>query len=481
MQTIHDLQLDATKPSLSAEEVQHLVDEREGFLVRLDEYENAIAAFWDEHEDTDQAGEFINAYERCREEVDPADRDEIMLSIDAAVKSGMSLLSGILLDYQNIRQQLERNESELDEGAGKELNAYAREQAGLLLSRVDEDLIAKFGKEKVPPPDSYEGRVDASSISKLTSTLDQLKEINGSESDQYHIAEYYLDCIESAEEIFTEWGVIDRDTLAVEKAKYNLDELERAYDLNKTYRNYHRELSPIEAVTKNLLPIHEWGVNLDEHAVASQVEHLRNLDKEGLIEGIDIDITKAGVRGLTVEQIKDTMRRFPAITFEGVRRVSFRSGEGDVYFDTPDDDEFSTTAYHLHDRAQNSAEIVVFTHLWDDIRAEHATDYTDDFINRMHINEMMESLSHELGHALHTKLPVSFLGAWDNIALAENVDVSEYVALSRIEGILRHKREDFADSVKLYIVSPEDLRVQAPKRHLMIKTIFQALDPTDLL
>lgn len=86
-------------------------------------------------------------------------------------------------------------------------------------------------------------------------------------------------------------------------------------------------------------------------------------------------------------------------------------------------------------------------------------------------------LLHEFGHALHAALPIATLQEWKNAIADDPVHISPYVKHQHDSDHAHRYAEDFADSLKLFIQSPEQLALMSPARLAGMRHIFEVFMP----
>lgn len=86
-------------------------------------------------------------------------------------------------------------------------------------------------------------------------------------------------------------------------------------------------------------------------------------------------------------------------------------------------------------------------------------------------------LYHEAGHRLHRSLPVAALNRWKAATDLEQVNVTDYVEDMNKQRHLHRHREDFADSLSIYLTSPGNLKDMSPARFEAMTDIYHDFMP----
>ncbi|MEO5499605.1 MAG: hypothetical protein ABIR46_03835 [Candidatus Saccharimonadales bacterium] len=420
-----------------------------------------------------------------------ANISEVVSSYSYMIKHGESLLSPELLGTFKKIDDLDRDEDELvaqlDTRFAPGLMQYARDEALEIYSNLDYVAAGKLEKgasPDLPDSDGIQLRINEQTLPHPEEVAAKLRDIAYAEHANlnYRYAEMQVDEIERCKQILERWGVGTKQPLP--KPVYDHTELERAEELNTRYRNYHNQFSAISAESKPLLPIHEWAVNLPDAEAENYYDHLASIDLEKELERIKVDGLELLPFDFSEAELRDYIRsNIPAIALEGLNNIVFRNAtEKEIERDSRSNTfngKGVTLAHHSHDLSENSADIVVFVDRYqkshDDLILKDPNKLFVDWIVK---NQVLDTVAHELAHALHHTLPVSILHEWDQVASDEKVEVTGYVSeMNKLDHNHRYM-EDFADSFSLYVNDPRELSTLAGKRYAMMRAIVTKLKPT---
>lgn len=369
-------------------------------------------------------------------------------------------------------------------------------------SRGDGELASYVRGEARRTLKAYEGRLlrpgfygqdDYRTIHAAYDTLDRIVNEPGTTEEK---AEEYYDLVEQSREQLQDLHALDQgadvETAHDQAPRYDLAELERAYELNERYhRPYHGQMYPDEAIEMSLLPTHEWQVHLDDDQRAHLERYLKSLDATRELERVSID----GVELLPFETdettIKDLLRDIPAIALENVDLI-FRKKTA---LEIADDKETMGAAWvslagYGHNPAANRAEITV----WVDPLARQLkkrlrempkpTSPTEEeerteWITERSLAYLQKTLTHEFGHAFHTKLPVSLLHDWEMAVDASDHDqaVTDYVEQIDIFEPHNSRVEEFADSFTLCRLQPRVLQERSQDHYVAMQALINSCRP----
>lgn len=407
------------------------------------------------------------------------------------IERGEGILSPDLLALFKEAETLDKTEEkildQLDARFAPGLMRYARDEAMELISNIDYVAVGKLKKgasPDLPDSDGIRLRDFEQALPRPDTVVAWLHNIAYDEPENlnYRYAELQVDEVERCKEILERWGVGSKKPWP--KSAYDHTELERAEELNNRYRNYHNQLSALAAESQPLLPIHEWAVDLPNTEVTKFYEHLASIDIEKELERLEIEGLELLPFEFTDTELSDYIRtHIPAIALEGLNKIVFRAASEDEkkYADQNNifDGRGIPLAHHTHALSSNSAEIVIYV---DTLQKKYneliSRDQEKAFVEWVVKNQLLDTVAHELGHALHHTLPVSILHEWDEVAASENVEVTNYVAeMNKLDNRYRFM-EDFADSFSLYTNDPRGLSTLARKRYIKMDELVTKLKPS---
>lgn len=381
---------------------------------------------------------------------------------------------------------------ELTEQFAPQLTAYIKEEATTLLGRIDERVIedikhAANRYRNARPEEGYSNGKDLGQILPVLDSeaavhavrcLQQASELDETEIS-YQSAEYLYDEVKEAERVLDTYCALRHGPKTFtfdERLEEKAVELKRARELLKRY-HAPPSINPKEAYDNyDKLPVHAWGVDLNDEQYSAMLRHLRAIDKEKVLEDVKVKVDSTNPF-VNEAWVRDWMKVFPAITFEGVRSISVRpKNEYEKTAPLVNDKLFSGNGMklgeHVHDIRENVADIVIYTDYADSIRASLLPGDDPELWDELAAHRLLKTIVHEFAHALHKKLPVVLLDQWDKLATHENVSVTDYVKEMREHDELGSYGEDFADSARLYLIDPDHLKQIAPERFAMMQLLF---------
>jgi hypothetical protein len=483
--TVHHTELQAPE----VEELSRL--DHDGLLQKrksLDEAEDAlgdeIQEYLKSHEDEAAVLEKIDdnfwaSPESSRE----TDVREHILSLDDGTLS--ESLRAMLRKSLLASREHEKVEQELTRRYGKELHEFAQQEAEKLLNYVDNVEVQRLWKSdaKLPDNDGLEPDQFTGGITAAITIVDHLVGIVDGQynsGNDYSIAEAEYDAVERGRDVLERWGVLrEKPVDKMADVPTATEEQLRAVVLNRAYRPYHNEVPAYMAPMKSFLPMHEWAVHLDDVERSALDRHLQSID-------VKKEVERLAIRGIELlpfhydeAELREHLLRIPGIAFEGVREIVFKKKTEEEHtqdskLEKWDGKSVVETGHHYHDLRQNSAEIVIWVDQPEQIYDFRRDQHGDDVAKRFAIIEMEETIDHEFGHALHTKLPVHLLDEWEASAQAFDVDVSEYVRQKHGSNDTHYKMENFADTFALYINDP----TQLDKKHFdAMNNIYRRTTP----
>jgi hypothetical protein len=406
------------------------------------------------------------------------------------IERGEGLLSAELITLFQKMDTLDQTEEkvldQLDTRFAPGLIRYARDEALEIISNLDYVTIGQIEKNKslvLPDSDGIPLRELEDSLPRPDAVVKKLHDIayDGHANSNYRYAELLVDEIERCKAILKRWGVGTIQPLP--KPVYDHVELERAEELNNRYRNYHNEVSALSAELRPLLPMHEWAVNLPDGERDKFYDHLASIDLEKELARLKFEGLELLPFEFTDAELRDYIHdKIPAIALEGLNTIVFRASSTEETERDRASNTFGgkgeTLAHHAHDLSENRAEIVIFTDKFQKLYDKYMrVDPDEIFVEWIVKNELLDTLAHEFGHALHHTLPVSILHEWDEVAGSEDVEVTSYVSeMNKLDHRFRYM-EDFADSFSIYANKPRDLLVLAEKRFEKMREIITRLTP----
>lgn len=92
-------------------------------------------------------------------------------------------------------------------------------------------------------------------------------------------------------------------------------------------------------------------------------------------------------------------------------------------------------------------------------------------------DRMLRTITHEFSHILHDVLPLVTLKQWDDIRLTDSTNITGYVKYMNDTDHYHRYKEDFADSMALFINRPEVLQIISSVRLGGMGDIFNKFSP----
>lgn len=367
----------------------------------------------------------------------------------------------------------------LDDAADESLGEYVQDEAMTLFNQ-----IKRGDLNRMRYTDDEQNVIDH--------TVATLEELCDRQNDTYELDEQAFDKLERCRSILDDLNMlVDGEVASDIEPTYDVQSLKRAQQLNNRYRTYNDDPLPDAAQFYPMLPLHNSQTELDSSQRELLMHHLQSIDAKQEVNRITI----TGVGKLPFDYRESSLRQLlyevPAIALEGVESITFKDGDDEGTLADSPYEPWEAFAYHEHDAAKNSADIVVrvdqvgklhdetrgFGLLFDDGSALTGHDDSDD----VSIQTMEQVILHEFGHAFHQQLPVSLLNDWDIVARAGDNDqpVTDYVAEVRNAGHVNYGMEDFADNFMLALVNPDELQRIAPDRYTAMTELIRTCRPVE--
>lgn len=345
----------------------------------------------------------------------------------------------------------------LDRGHGKEFNQFVRSQASELLKSVDRIMLERessiaLGAREVNGAMLYD-------------ILQSCAKDDG--DDTFEHAEFYFDTLEEVRIALNKLNSInDKGDDSVKESEETNYDAEIITTILKRYKGSKKQY------VKNA-PAWENSLTDTPSERAALEKYLTLLDKEAAIDAISIEgveklFSLTGVR--QDENILNKLREYPTIALQEIKRILFLEKPSDISEDEKRHLD-SELGYHKPNADEADSTIVVWLDKPHKVYEEWAA-WNPNFATRMAMSSLFQTLDHEMGHALHTALPVSLLHEWDQLVRSENIDVTGYVAHMQSEEHVHYESEDFADTFGMYLRVPDDLLSIAPKRYEAMKRLY---------
>lgn len=226
------------------------------------------------------------------------------------------------------------------------------------------------------------------------------------------------------------------------------------------------------------LPANDFEMDTDSEAYKALVDAARNIDVDKVLE--DLDITgdlEALPFTLTETELKDYLRHtIPPIALAATKRIEFRPLTPE---ENPDDD---TNAFNIFDEETDGYVIVMNSQaiqddlsLWEE--AARNTDANNDIVREFVKEKVLQRLNHEYAHSLHKVLPAATLKQWQQAIAGDPTNVTLYVKHTHDTGHRNNKKEDMADSIGLFVMKPDILRIISNTRFEALRRIYKTFMP----
>lgn len=196
------------------------------------------------------------------------------------------------------------------------------------------------------------------------------------------------------------------------------------------------------------------------------------IDNEEQIRKIQIEGFEAPggmVAVITPEEIRESLKMLSPDFLQTLRSISYKDKtiklEEDQ--DNPNIETVgSCISYIDQDGRLENSDIEVYRQLFIDQN-------TGNF-EKVYLHEVfLRTLSHELGHKGHQSMTYQEMIDWEEVLTRDRRDVSWYVKYARSKSEERGKREDFAESFKLFIHDPALLWLLSQQRYRFMLNYFE--------
>lgn len=196
------------------------------------------------------------------------------------------------------------------------------------------------------------------------------------------------------------------------------------------------------------------------------------IDNEDQIRKIQIEgfeVPGGMVAVITLEEIRESLKILPPDFLQTLRSISYKDKtiklEEDQ--DNPNIETVgSCISYIDQDGRLENSDIEVYRQLFID---QNARNFEKIYLK----NYFLATLSHELGHKGHQAMTYQEMMDWEEVLIQDQIDVSWYVKYSRSKGEERGKREDFAESFKLFMHNPALLWLLSQQRYNLMLKYFE--------
>lgn len=360
-----------------------------------------------------------------------------------------------------IRTLMERGGQELDysrlESIKATLSRYAKtwEESGLLgaASAVSSEAVVD-----VPLPEYIADMKRR--IEKVTSLRLQYKAYDSENAARTRAFESFLDKNQSL------------DTFE------NIDELYR-----KNGMVYNEGLSAVirQRVTRmyNELPAEYFDTDTSSESYVAFIEKARGIDAAGAVETIKMSgsFDKLPFEYGETELRHFLLRSIPPLALAAVGSVEIRPMTKD------DDEDDVVSGYHSHSDDFGTSKIVIsdakVREIYDTIRElERGQDDADWVAQTIAKQNFERTIAHEFAHALHYWLPVAALSRWEEQRASDPTRVTSYVD-DRFKQDHPHRfKEDFSETMKLFVDEPVELMRLSPVRYDAMRQIYNDFMPS---
>ena len=266
------------------------------------------------------------------------------------------------------------------------------------------------------------------------------------------------------------YGIIDYFKEVQNEAQSNPD----PWSFNARAYNEQLEAAFGDMLTKRVRELPPFEYELDIHSdsyktlteqakMIDATEALQNIEVIGLGDNLPFAYTEA--------QLKFLLRTFvPPIALAAVDRIEFRA--------LTEEEDAEDTTLGFHDPANKNGNTIVISdkQVWDTFH--YYRQYGDPDQAKSVAEFLMENtVIHEFAHALEDELPVAIMKYWHEQCENDNTFVTSYVKRCFDEDRQNKYLEDFAESMKLYIMQPGTLLDLSPIRASAQYKIWQDFLP----
>jgi hypothetical protein len=171
---------------------------------------------------------------------------------------------------------------------------------------------------------------------------------------------------------------------------------------------------------------------------------------------------------ISPEEIIEDMRiNLPPDFINPVVSINYKDIPADLDIDDPTWETIGRMNPVFEDKDMVAADIDIYSGLRIFVSQE-----TNEKIVNSHKEEALDTLHHEIGHTVHNLLTYDELDAWDKAMSEDTINVTDYVKFAGKDSEERKKREDFCESLKMYLSDPALLEVRSPHREFFMKRLF---------
>ncbi len=219
----------------------------------------------------------------------------------------------------------------------------------------------------------------------------------------------------------------------------------------------------------------------DSAAHTKRVAEACDIDALEAVEAIEVSISN----DLAVEYSADDLRNFlhmaiPPIALQAIESFEFRP------LTNEEDATDNGMGINRFNRNTGKYSVVVSSDMINRMREE-----LSEVLDRGEVEQGMDIkgakllllrvVAHEAAHTLHHVLPVATLRMWEQMRRTEQVFVSGYVEECHNKEEPNTIREDFAETMQLYIVNPHLLTQLSPARYSAMQQIFSEFMPSSIV
>jgi hypothetical protein len=226
------------------------------------------------------------------------------------------------------------------------------------------------------------------------------------------------------------------------------------------------------------LPAHEFDGDIGSEGYAQFVEQAReialadahkNLEISGSIENLPFEFSETELRLFLITSV-------PAVALKSVKRIQFRP------LSDEEDEVDNKLGIFRHSKELDGWEIVVSDvkvkeNYEDTLKYYAEYDDAEDIALHHAKTQMLRTITHEFGHALHEVLPVAALKRWEDKRVTDPTNITAYVKSRHDEDHPHRYMEDFADSMAKFIVSPAELSLTSSVRYEAMQEIYEEYMP----
>ncbi|HUC20928.1 MAG TPA: hypothetical protein VMR98_05565, partial [Candidatus Polarisedimenticolaceae bacterium] len=221
----------------------------------------------------------------------------------------------------------------------------------------------------------------------------------------------------------------------------------------------------------------DFEADLDSEAYARLVEEarsieatevLKNLEISGTFENLPFTFSEAELKQFLLNSV-------PSNALASIKRVQFRP------LTKEEDEADNTWGLHSWSKELNGWEIIISDAKLGKYYQDALEEFNGTEAKAMALlstkNSMLQTVSHEFGHALHQVLPLAALQRWEQQRASDPVNITAYVKGHHDTDHVHRYREDFSDTYALFVNRPEVLIAISPTRFAAMRQILEEYMP----